>query len=644
MPRLAGVVYEALRRRHPKIVLGRIYFAARLRPWKGGAGKSRAATSPAHLEDHRSMITQQLAYWAIVSLAAVVFLGANLYFRRTVTPGPALEYRTWSAAIIGHCLPQAAVMASLMLLLQLAVAPLLLMSTVLLSLLFANNKKFRLLNEPLTPSDVVVTMHQIHSWPLLARYVRRTRRMVWVLPAALALSVVALACEPWLLGQYRFSLALLSAAPMAIVFAPLRGRSLFVRLLDAWEVPFWDCDLPTSVAVSGFLPTFLRCIDNVPRPAVRSMSEASAKAILAEKFGDNGVACLPPDRKPNIVVVLAEAFMDPRSMGLLVDPDPLTSYDDAVRRSVYSGSSWVPVYGGWTVRSEYSLLTGIGQASFDNNIGNPNTTLVRTGTHSLPKHLKTLGYRTTIIHPHDRRFYRRDNACALLGFDRFLDEHDFAGAPREGLYVSDVAIAARIEEELRDAAEPAFLYCVTMENHGPWDDEAAPLMPPFTTQPPLSPAGHLSFAHYLRHLRSANRMIRRLNDMVAAAEAPTILLLVGDHLPSLTDLFREIAFPMFDPGAAWTATAPWLQTPYFVLSNMHAEHHRMDCDISFLPGLLLDCAGLNGDRFFHANSQMRRRLNGNLHSDADSTMRQAYLRVCYEIATFPERYASAPWQ
>jgi hypothetical protein len=591
------------------------------------------------------MILSQFAYWAIVGLAAVVFLSVNFYFRRKIIPGPALDYRTWSAAIIGQCLPQAVVLVSLVLLLQMVVAPLLLMSTALVCLLYTNNRKFLLLNEPLTPSDIVLNIRQIHSWPLLARYVRCSRYLIWVLPAALAVNVAVLACEPWLLGRYWFLLGLLSVVPMAIVFAPLRGKSLIIRLLDAREVPFWDCDLPTSVAASGFLTTFVRCLDNVPRPAVRTLNEASAETILANKFGDSNVASLPPDRKPNIVVVLAEAFMDPRSMGLLVDPDPLTAYDDAVRRSVYRGNSWVPVYGGWTVRSEYSLLTGINLASFGNNVGNPNTTLVRSGTHSLPKHLKSLGYNTTIIHPHDRRFYGRDNACVSLGFDRFLDENDFAEAPREGLYISDVAVADRIEQELRQASEPTFLYCVTMENHGPWDDAAAPPTPPFTTQPRLSPEGNLCFAHYLRHLRSANNMIRRLTDMVVASERPTILLLVGDHLPSMTDLFREIAFPMFDPnGAAWTATAPWLQTPYFLLSNTHSDRHQMDCDISFLPGLLLDCAGLNGDRFFHANSEMRRHMNGNLHGDADAMAREAYLRVCYEIAAFPDRYASAPRQ
>ena len=139
-------------------------------------------------------------------------------------------------------------------------------------------------------------------------------------------------------------------------------------------------------------------------------------------------------------------------------------------------------------------------------------------------------------------------------------------------------------------------------------------------------------------------MIRRLTEMVAAATTPTIVLLVGDHLPGLTDLYRELGCAMYlEPRReSWSTPPPWLQTPYFVLSNIPGERRRMNCDISFLPGLLLDCAGLNGDRFFHDNSAVRRCLNGNLRGDAEPAVREAYLRMCYEIAAFPERYTSTP--
>ena len=73
----------------------------------------------------------------------------------------------------------------------------------------------------------------------------------------------------------------------------------------------------------------------------------------------------------------------------------------------------------------------------------------------------------------------------------FSTSASFADAPREGRYVSDVAVAARIEEELRRAAEPTFLFCVTMENQGRGTTQTPPPIAPFTTQPRLSPASHL---------------------------------------------------------------------------------------------------------------------------------------------------------
>ena len=183
-------------------------------------------------------------------------------------------------------------------------------------------------------------------------------------------------------------------------------------------------------------------MDNVPRPAVRSIGAAGARVVLQRRFGEKGdcpnfrlsengtvpfvAARSPSDQKPHIVVVLAEAFIDPRELGLVVEPEPLANFDEAVRRSVYSGRACVPVYGGWTVRSEYSLLTGIDAAAFANNIGNPNSTFVSPATHSLAKHLKSHGYRTAIVHPYDRRFYGRGNVSASLGFDDFLDEASFA--------------------------------------------------------------------------------------------------------------------------------------------------------------------------------------------------------------------------
>ena len=380
------------------------------------------------------MIASPLLYWTLVGLAAGVYLGVNFYFRQTVLPRCLPQYYTRRREIVGHWLPQTVLLASLVLLLQLFVAPLLLMSALLVCLLLANNKKFTVLNEPLLPCDIALTLRQLHVWRLLGQYVRRDRSVMILLPAALAATVVVLAWEPRLLGYYNIWLGLLSPALMAIAFVPPRGKSLTIRLLDWQNVPYFEWDTSTSVAAGGFFPTFLRSMDNVPRPAARSIGAADARVVLDMRFGENGDCnnlredrdCSPLDQKPHIVVVLAEAFVDPRELGLVVEPEPLANYDEAVRRSVYSGRACVPVYGGWTVRSEYSLLTGIDTAAFANNIGNPNSTLVSPATHSLAKTPQNAGIphgnrsslRPPILWPWQRqcvagvrRFSRRGQIC-----------------------------------------------------------------------------------------------------------------------------------------------------------------------------------------------------------------------------------------
>jgi len=383
----------------------------------------------------------------------------------------------------------------------------------------------------------------------------------------------------------------------------------------------------------------------VPRPSIRTINAAEARRVLDQTLSRSDDRPAPPERKPNIIVVLAEAFCDPRSVGLTIEPDPLVNYAEAVRRSAYRGRCRVPIFGGYTIRSEYSMLTGISIWSFANNIGNPNSTLVRGATHALPKYLKTQGYRTMLVHPYQRQYYRRDRASLDLGFDAFLDEQSFPEAPREGKYISDLAVAARIEEEMRRADAPTFLFCVTMENHGPRTPGIVPGMAPFTTRPPLSSNGIAEVAPYLHHLRNADAMIRRLMDLVAAADAPTLLLLAGDHLPSLPTAFADIGYNAIDE-RVWRfdpSDPPWFQTPYFLLTNWTTEQRDLDCDISFLSGLALDCAGLNGDAFFRENSAMRRFQNGNLHdNDVHPAVRHAYLRHSFDVAVFPERYVSTP--
>ena len=547
-----------------------------------------------------------------------------------------------------HWLPQLLALAGMILLLQLAVTALALASAALLVLLATNNKKVTLLREPLLPCDIALVVRHPHTWELMSRYAERA----WLVAAGIAGGAAAIvataACEPWLFGHYRFGLAIFAPLPPMAIMARWRGELLWIRCLKALGLPFCDWDILTDMAAGGFFSTFICGLDTVPRPAIATMTSAEARRVLNRSLnrssGGNDGRLAPAARKPNIIMVLAEAFFDPRAAGLSVEPNPLVNYEAAVGRSAYHGLCQVPVFGGWSVRSEYSLLTGISILSFANSIGNPNSTLVRGAAHALPKYLKTQGYRTMLVHPFQRQYYRRDKASVSLGFDTFLDEQCFGDAPRDGVFISDLAVSARIGQEIGGATEPTFLFCATMENHGPYQPGIVPGMAPFSTQPPLGPKAFAEFAPYLHHLRNADAMIGQLMKLVSAAKKPTLLLVVGDHRPALPEVFAEVGCVCKEDEHGWRPTATdrsWYQTPYFLLTNWSGKQAAMDCDISFLPGLVLDCVGLNGDRFFRENSAMRRLSNGKLYDDTlNPPVRAAYLRHTFDMAVFPERYVS----
>ena len=159
----------------------------------------------------------------------------------------------------------------------------------------ANNKKFLLLNEPLLPSDIALTSAADSlsggCWPVRSsRAVGGDCLAGGVGGDGRAFGVRAVAAGAILvLAGVAFARAdgdcLLAAARPVVDHSPAQGAARCRSGIGT---------LPTSVAAGGFFPTFLRCMDNVPRPAVRSMTAAGAKTVLAKKFGETAF----PARRP----------------------------------------------------------------------------------------------------------------------------------------------------------------------------------------------------------------------------------------------------------------------------------------------------------------------------------------------------------
>ncbi|MDP4004131.1 LTA synthase family protein [Methylobacterium sp. NEAU K] len=230
---------------------------------------------------------------------------------------------------------------------------------------------------------------------------------------------------------------------------------------------------------------------------------------------------LPPGPGDDVVVVIQlESFIDPERLG----GAPLPALELFRTRAAQYGRLRVPAHGAYTMRSEHAVLTGRPSDSLGFGRYDPYTSRSGDEPTSLARLARDRGYGTLFLHPFHRDFFRRAQVMQAFGFTDLVMSEAFAEAPRVGPYVGDVALGERLLDEVRERSTPLFLFCVTMENHGPW-------------KPGRLPGIDDPQAQYHHHVVNTGRMIEDLVaglDALAQARGQTVTLCVfGDHAPSL---------------------------------------------------------------------------------------------------------------
>jgi hypothetical protein len=414
-----------------------------------------------------------------------------------------------------------------------------------------SNAKFRALREPFLFSDFGL-FSQVFRFPRLYLPFFGVARAVGVAigtgvavavglllegpwPGGRALAAALLPCGPLLL----MTGTRLSAPPRLDPLQDLRSIGLFPSL---WL--YWLAELRTVPLVP-------------PRP------------WLDQPLGRSAT-----DRPPDLVLVQSESFFDVRRLYPGVRPELLSRFDALRRQALMHGLLLVSAWGANTIRTEFAVLSGIGDDALGVHRFNPYRRFARRDMLTLPHRLRALGYETVCIHPYPMGFFGRDRIFPNLGFDRFIDIDDFPNAPRDGPYVADAAVTRKIAEVLGAADGPTFVFAITMENHGPLHlERVSPAeMAGLYLEPPQ--AGWDDLAVYLRHIANADRMFGDLAELVAERPRGGVLCLYGDHVPSMPRVYEDRGY--CDP-----------RTDYVVWPAVSAPRGRVDLDAYQLPEVLL---------------------------------------------------------
>ena len=254
---------------------------------------------------------------------------------------------------------------------------------------------------------------------------------------------------------------------------------------------------------------------------------------------------------PHVVLVQAESFFDiRRHLGGAVPADALAGFD-RLRAAGRGGRFLVPTHGAYTMRTEFSVLTGLGPQALGTDAFNPYFTAARQPVPSLARRLGAAGYAAACLHPFHPTFFSRHKVLPNLGFAAFDGLDAFAGAERAGPYVADAALGRRILERLAAGAGPAFVFAITIEAHGPWTADR------LRGCPGAGPGEGDPLSVYLWHLRHMDALFTMLAEGLARLSRPSILCGYGDHLAGLPGVGGPgVADPTATDWFLWDSRGP----------------------------------------------------------------------------------------
>lgn len=249
-------------------------------------------------------------------------------------------------------------------------------------------------------------------------------------------------------------------------------------------------------------------------------------------------AAIAAGETPNLIVIMNESFADYTSIGKGLDlSEDCMPFIHSLTENTIKGTAYVSIFGGNTPNSEYEFLTGntmgfLPASSVGFNL------FVRGNLPSIASELKSQGYETLAMHPYRGTNYRRNLVYPQIGFDTFYTRDDFTQAKYIRSYISDDTLAQRIITEFNKHEEstdmPLFSYNVTIQNHGGYfASNTRNLDLDITVENPE--VDQTKTTLYVNLIRESDQMLQNLVNYFEDKEAPTVIVMFGDHQANLGD-------------------------------------------------------------------------------------------------------------
>jgi len=300
---------------------------------------------------------------------------------------------------------------------------------------------------------------------------------------------------------------------------------------------------------------------------------------------------------PNIIVIMDEAYADFRVYeNAPMTNIPVTPFIDSLNDNTVRGFALASVFGGNTANSEFEFLTGCSLAFLPQN-AIPYQQYIKGELHTLAWFLNKKGYISTATHPCPAGNWSRGRIYPYFGFENntFEDSYPDGGLVRE--YVGDNAVFEHILEKLyaNDSGKPMFEFAVTMQNHSSYNYSGDNYIK--TVDLEGYDREYPAAEQYLSLLNETDKAMERFITSLQEYKEDTIVLVFGDHQPSVESEFYE----KLNGGAIDNLSEQMLKytVPFFIWANFDIEEDYIDCTaLNYLPLHLLEAANIGFSPYY----------------------------------------------
>lgn len=351
---------------------------------------------------------------------------------------------------------------------------------------------------------------------------------------------------------------------------------------------------------------------------------------ITDTVSANAISVIPADPRdsstPNIILVLLESFADPTEIGFLeLSEDPVPNFHK-LEENYTTGYLSVPVVGAGTANTEFEVLTGMSMRFFGTGEYPYKTILKTNACESVADALSDMGYGTYVVHNNKAKFYSRNNAFSKMGFDAFVSR-EFMNI-REytplGSWPTDDILRKEVQKCLDDTpGQSDFVYTITVQGHGAYPKEKV------IEQPAISVSANgfdketnYQWEYYVNMLHEVDRFIGSLVDDMSRRNERTMVVMFGDHLPTMNLTNTDMA------------SGDIFKTKYITWNNYGLPKQDADITAYQLMAAMLDRTGIHDGTMTSFHQANR----ADLWSEQDETYIQKLELLQYDVL-YGEHYA-----